>query len=180
MIDTNYLPAGPQVELSQLQGLRGLREAKTKCFKREGKPDYCITVDDCTEAWCGYVPPAKALMRRLRGFGQAGFSMVTPSWSPMPAAPTMPQLQGPWAVARGLEPPVPTKIRMFASLASAAVSAYHGTRRNGGSIFWGTVWFSLGALFPVITPVVAVAQGLGECRNNCPVNRTVNLGRGRR
>ncbi len=46
-------------------------------------------------------------------------------------------------------------------LASAAISAYHGYRRDRkpmSAIGWGF----MGALFPVITPVVAVAQGYGK------------------
>jgi len=45
--------------------------------------------------------------------------------------------------------------------ASAAASAYHGYIRND-SIGWALVWFMLGGLFPVITPVIAVAQGFGQ------------------
>lgn len=49
------------------------------------------------------------------------------------------------------------------AVASAAASAYHGTRRNK-SIWWGAVWFGLGLTFPVFTPVVALAQGYGKPR----------------
>lgn len=49
------------------------------------------------------------------------------------------------------------------SVASAAASGYHGYRRNK-SIGWGVVWFGLGALFPVITPTIALAQGFGKER----------------
>jgi hypothetical protein len=45
--------------------------------------------------------------------------------------------------------------------ASAAASAYHGYKRND-SIGWGIWWFFMGGLFPVITPVIAVAQGFGK------------------
>jgi len=102
-------------------------------------------------------------------------AMITPSWGPMPMAPTLPQLQGAWEAARGLEPPIPDKVRMLVVLASAAVSAYHGTKRNGGSVFWGVLWFGLGAALPVLTPLVAVGQGLGECKNNCSTGRTAHL-----
>ena len=50
--------------------------------------------------------------------------------------------------------------------ASMAASAYHGYKRNnvpGGSpIGWALAWGALGSLFPVITPVVAIAQGYAE------------------
>lgn len=47
------------------------------------------------------------------------------------------------------------------TLASASLSAYHGVRRNQ-SISWGVWWFVMGALFPVITPTIALAQGFGR------------------
>lgn len=49
---------------------------------------------------------------------------------------------------------------------SMVASAYHGYKRNdvpGGSpIGWAIGWGALGSLFPVITPVVALAQGYAE------------------
>ena len=50
--------------------------------------------------------------------------------------------------------------RAIATL-SGAVSAYHGYRRNN-SVGWGVAWFLLGSMFPVIVPVIAVAQGYGK------------------
>lgn len=47
------------------------------------------------------------------------------------------------------------------SLTSAAVSGYHGYKRNN-SVGSAVGWFFLGAIFPVITPVVALAQGFGK------------------
>lgn len=47
------------------------------------------------------------------------------------------------------------------SLLSAAASGYHGYKRNE-SVGWAIVWFGLGGIFPVITPVIAVAQGFGK------------------
>ena len=44
--------------------------------------------------------------------------------------------------------------------ASMAASAYHGYRRNE-SIGWALWWGLMGAMFPVITPVIALAQGFG-------------------
>jgi hypothetical protein len=43
----------------------------------------------------------------------------------------------------------------------AAVSGYHGYKRNN-SIGWGIAWFALGGIFPVITPTIAFAQGFGK------------------
>ena len=78
-------------------------------------------------------------------------------------------LQGvaPAIVAEGLRqaqaaPRLPWKaITGTLTLASAAVSAYHGAKRNQ-SIGWGLWWFVMGAVFPVVTPTIALAQGLGH------------------
>lgn len=48
------------------------------------------------------------------------------------------------------------------SVASAAVSTYHGYKRNDGSIGWALAWGFLGTIFPVVTPAIAFAQGLGK------------------
>ena len=47
------------------------------------------------------------------------------------------------------------------STASMGVSAYHGYRRTQ-SIGWALGWAALGAMFPIITPTIAVAQGFGK------------------
>lgn len=74
-------------------------------------------------------------------------------------------LAGPWASATGREPIMTW--RGAAVMASAIASGYHGVRRNGGSAFWGLIWFGLGAALPGLVPVVAAAQGYGQCANNC-------------
>ncbi len=45
--------------------------------------------------------------------------------------------------------------------ASMAASAYHGYKRNQ-SVGWAIWWGLMGGLFPVITPVIAVAEGYGK------------------
>ena len=47
------------------------------------------------------------------------------------------------------------------SVASAGASAYHGYKRNE-SVGWALWWGACGALFPVITPAIALAQGFGK------------------
>lgn len=47
------------------------------------------------------------------------------------------------------------------SILSSGASAYHGYKRNG-SIGWAIGWAALGAIFPVITPAIAAAQGFGK------------------
>jgi hypothetical protein len=55
----------------------------------------------------------------------------------------------------------PTKVWGVLATASMAASAYHGYKRNQ-SIGWAVWWGFMGGLFPVFTPVVAVAQGFGK------------------
>ena len=49
----------------------------------------------------------------------------------------------------------------IASPISAAVSAFHGYRRNQ-SIGWALAWAVAGGLLPVFVPVIALAQGFGK------------------
>lgn len=50
---------------------------------------------------------------------------------------------------------------MALSTVSGGLSAFHGYRRNE-SIPWAIVWGLMGGLFPIFTPVIAVAQGFGK------------------
>lgn len=50
-------------------------------------------------------------------------------------------------------------------LASAGASAYHGYKRND-SIPWALWWFLMGSIFPVVTPVIGLAQGYGKKKAN--------------
>jgi hypothetical protein len=61
----------------------------------------------------------------------------------------------------GLHGAIPTLLAHFLTLAVAAASGYHGVRRNRGSVGWGALWFIAGGLFPIFTPIVAIAQGFG-------------------
>ena len=47
------------------------------------------------------------------------------------------------------------------AIVSAAASAFHGYRRNR-SVGWAIAWFVMGGIFPVVTPVIALAQGYGQ------------------
>lgn len=44
---------------------------------------------------------------------------------------------------------------------SAALSAYHGTKRNN-SVGWGIAWGILGYIAPVLTPAIAFGQGFAK------------------
>ena len=60
-------------------------------------------------------------------------------------------------VASVLESPLLPKAAMVAS-------AYHGLRRNHGSLVWGLVWGVAGHLLPLLVPALAVAQGFAKPR----------------
>lgn len=59
-------------------------------------------------------------------------------------------------------PGEPSTASMVLSAAGAAAGAYHFTRRHRGSLVWGLAGGVLGALFPVVVPVVALAQGFAR------------------
>jgi hypothetical protein len=63
--------------------------------------------------------------------------------------------------------PKPSPFWVVASIASGAASAYHGSKRHGGSVIWGLVWGLAGGLFPVVTPAIGAAQGFGVCKFDC-------------
>lgn len=48
------------------------------------------------------------------------------------------------------------------AVASSAACAYHGYKRNNGSVGWAIGWWLLGGLLPVVAPVIAVAQGFAK------------------
>lgn len=49
-----------------------------------------------------------------------------------------------------------------AVLASVGLSAYHGYKRNHGSLGWGIGWGVLGGIGFPFTPAIAAAQGFGK------------------
>jgi hypothetical protein len=48
------------------------------------------------------------------------------------------------------------------STLGTGLGAYHGYKRNGGSVGWAIGWGLLGGLVPIITVPVALAQGFGK------------------
>jgi hypothetical protein len=50
--------------------------------------------------------------------------------------------------------------------AAVAFSAYHGVRRNRGSVVYGLAWGLGAAVAPVVVPIVAVAQGYAEAADD--------------
>jgi len=72
-------------------------------------------------------------------------------------------------------PPMPVRIIWgVLSTASFAACVYHGVKRNHGSLGWGLWWGFMGALFPVVAPVVAFAKAPGFAKP-----KPNGLGRGR-
>lgn len=80
--------------------------------------------------------------------------------NPMPTAPAFLRPAG-QADAGGAEWPVEAKIFAAVDLASTVASTYHGYRRTG-SVGWALAWGAAGAMFPIITPTIAVAQGFAK------------------
>ena len=54
-----------------------------------------------------------------------------------------------------------SKFWAIAGTVSMAASAYHGYKRNN-SVGWALGWGLLGALFPIITPTIGIAQGFAK------------------
>jgi len=108
--------------------------------------------------------PSMGQLRAWLGLPPDGKTEGTPAV----ASPRIPKpLTGAWAIARGTE-----RFTWLnaARAASALVSGYHGVRRNGGSLFWGLVWFAAGAWLPGVAPLFALGQGYAQCHagRGCP------------
>lgn len=50
----------------------------------------------------------------------------------------------------------------WSAVASSIISGYHGSKRHDGSVWQTIKWSTLGGLFPIITPLVAVGQGFAK------------------
>jgi hypothetical protein len=57
------------------------------------------------------------------------------------------------------------------TVASIGLSAYHGFKRNGDSAGYGILWGLVGGALPVVTPLVAVAQGFGKPSDDVRLGR---------
>jgi len=81
------------------------------------------------------------------------------SWVPAPrSAPSQPDDELSWWGERSTF----QKIYAVLGLVGTGVGAYHGYRRNNGSVGWAIGWALLGGIFPVIMLPVAFAQGVGK------------------
>lgn len=110
------------------------------------------------------------------GWGTGAYGVPRVGWYDVPKLTAMAQTTpgadcsmplspyGTQSQLRGLaddSPMIATVYRLLA-IASAGVSAYHGYKRHNGSVGWAIGWGFLGGLFPVITPAIAFAQGIGK------------------
>lgn len=86
---------------------------------------------------------------------------ATPNTDPTSAA-ARGQTQVPINPVTG-EPPINPVIAGI-SVLSGGLSAYHGYKRND-SLGWGVFWGACGLMFPIITPVIAFAQGYAKPAN---------------
>lgn len=117
---------------------------------------------------------------RIRSSSRRAFGAVQPRisvnyWNPPRTTPQYPQnllrqttmngLRGLGALNDAVEYPIGSAIGFtMLSLASGIASAYHGSRRYPRRVWPAVGWGVMGMIFPVITPVVAVAQGYGKPR----------------
>lgn len=56
-------------------------------------------------------------------------------------------------------------IKNVLTVVAAGAAAFHGYRRNRGSIGWSVAWFATALVFPVISTAVAFAQGFGRAKS---------------
>ncbi len=70
---------------------------------------------------------------------------------------------GPAPIAQPFTLPEMSPFDRALSVGGAAIGTYHGFKRNG-SVGWAIAWGVAGAVFPVITSALAVAQGIGKHR----------------
>lgn len=77
--------------------------------------------------------------------------------SPSAPASALGETPGKLALSQGL-----VTALSLARVAGAAGGAYHGYKRNNGSIGWAIGWAVLGGAFWPVTIPVALAQGFGK------------------
>jgi len=53
-------------------------------------------------------------------------------------------------------------VATIAAVSGAALGAYHGYKRNKGSVGWAIGWAFFGSLLPILAIPIALAQGVGK------------------
>lgn len=66
------------------------------------------------------------------------------------------------AVSDGSGNPVLSVAYSLASIAGATTGAYHGYRRNNGSVGWAIGWFIFGGILPFLSVPISLAEGFGK------------------
>lgn len=84
-------------------------------------------------------PTTSALAKLASPLGASQADTSAPTWS-------TPIKAGLWAL----------------SAVGAGACAYHGYKRNSGSVGWAIGWGVLGGLFPILTTVIAFAEGYAK------------------
>jgi hypothetical protein len=56
----------------------------------------------------------------------------------------------------------PSPVMSVVIAVSVVASTIHGYRRNEGSVGYALLWGAFGAMFPIVTPAIAIAEGFGE------------------
>jgi hypothetical protein len=105
--------------------------------------------------------PTLALLAAQKNRGVQGLGQEeAPSTEAPPSTLPPPSLK-PLAMPKAEEITALGVIGTLVGTASMAASAYHGYKRNN-SVGWAIWWGFMGGVFPVITPVIAFAQGFGK------------------
>ena len=97
------------------------------------------------------------------GYGQGYGQDTTDPNDPSQQQQTAPTAQpnAPTAPSSAASSPYATLVEV-GSLAGASLGAYHGYRRNHGSVGWAIGWFVFGALIPVLAIPIMLAEGFGK------------------
>lgn len=167
--------------MSYAQGLSALTRKRTKTTGLFRVGDDTPLANGTVVAWDG---PDGAMSGKVTGnsmnasTGQLQYAVLSDDGQTrnVPASAikmTAPPTQPPAPIAT---PPAPLggvadlsklttsqKIWGAVSVASCALGAYHGYKRNS-SVGWALWWGAMGSIFPVITPAIALAQGFGKRR----------------
>lgn len=118
-----------------------------------------VPVDTLVDGFLDHTPDPTAA--QLQGF----FSVLTTGERPVAARLLIDRGVDPALVSAAqsalISPAARSNLLNYLTVASAAACGYHGYKRNQ-SIWWSAVWFGMGIVLPVITPVVALAQGYGR------------------
>lgn len=132
-----------------------------------GEPSY--NVDWLTPSRVTSVFPQNLLRPTNKGAGQTRTFVPGPTSTDLTLAPFGASgLQGLRALGQVMDSSTPAGVKALIiaynvlGIAGMGLGAYHGYKRNGGSVGWAIGWGLLGGIFPIIVIPVAFAQGIGK------------------